>query len=96
VATEITTQLLSKRNLSRLPHAQTACFRRERADFCPVAISLATRGLVDTGFRLEIRQTATRIAKTNRRNSPTGFFLLFTGLPSTTQDSRLRRQLSML
>jgi hypothetical protein len=28
-STEITTQLLSKRNRSRLPHAQTGCFRRE-------------------------------------------------------------------
>jgi hypothetical protein len=29
VSTEITTQLLSKRNPSRLPHAQTGCFRRQ-------------------------------------------------------------------
>ncbi len=29
MSTEITTQLLSKRNPSRLPHAQTGCFRRE-------------------------------------------------------------------
>jgi hypothetical protein len=68
---------------------------REGDDFCPVAISLATRGLVDTGFRLEIRQTATRIAKANRRNSPTVLFAVYR-IALTTQDSRLRRQLSML